>query len=247
MSNHLKNGLLRFLRLSAGAVFVACVASPLANAQFPAAGRRFGQQIDVPAQQKAALDALSPQARAIMDKLTGVVRLSVDDYLYHVGDVPDGAAVSLDDSSWTKGQAGGAPPQGASWIRYWVVVPKNVNGYDLTGATIGFRPMTRGAQAIYVNGALLERLPDDQRPTILFASAKPGDKALIAMKMAPANGNAAAAAGRGGRGGMRGLPLTVEIPATRLDPQITCTTSFSAAAPDSVRLLPLRPPTSRRA
>ena len=182
-----------------------------------------------------------PRRRPYADKLTGVVRLRWTTYLlYHVGDVPNAASVTLDDSSWTKAQAGGAPPQGASWIRYWVVVPKSVNGYDLTGATIGFRPMGRGTQEIYVNGELLVRLPDDQRPTILFTSAKPGDKALIAMKMAPPNGNAAAAAGRGGRGGTRGLPLTVEIPATRLDPQIlhdeflTAALLIPSASPASV-------------
>jgi alpha-mannosidase len=240
MSNRLKDGILRFFRLSVGTVLVAWAATPLANAQFPSTGRRFGQQIDVPAQEKVALDALSPQAQMIMQKLTGVVGFSVDDYLYHVGDLRDAAAVSLDDSSWMKGKAGAALPEGVSWIRYWVVVPKNVNGYDLTGATIGFRPMTRGSQAIYVNGELLERLPDDQRPTILFASAKPGDKALIAVKMAPSNGRGApTAAGRGGRGGMRGMPLTVAIAPNRPDPQVlhdeflTAALLIPSAAPGS--------------
>ncbi|HVC90750.1 MAG TPA: glycoside hydrolase family 38 C-terminal domain-containing protein [Acidobacteriaceae bacterium] len=218
-SKQWKDGILRYFRHGVAAVFVAWVASPLTFAQFPIAGRRFGSQVDIPAQEKAALDGLSPWAQAVMQKLVDIGELTVNDFIYQSGDVPDGAAVNLNDSSWSRGQAPMRLPEDVSWIRTWVQVPKYVDGYDLTGAKIGFRPLMRGVQEIYVNGQPVVRLPDDMRPTILFDSAKPGEKALVAMKM--------------GRStmprGMRGLQLTIEVAPNRPDPEVLHTEFLTAA------------------
>jgi alpha-mannosidase len=219
ISKQLNDCILRFFRFSATAVFVFCVAGSMATAQFPTTGRHFGSQIDIPAQEKAALGALSPQAQAVMQKLTDLGRFTVADFSYHVGDVPDGAAVDLNDSSWSKGQAPLRLPEDVVWVRAWVQVPKSLNGYDLTGAKIGFRPTMRGVQDVYVNGQLLVRLPDDMRPTILFDSAKPGEKALVAMKMGPSKTPK----------GMRGLPLTIEVAPGRPDPEVLQTEFLTAA------------------
>lgn len=220
ISQQLKdNGVVRFFRLSAAAALAVCAASSLAIAQFPTTGRRFGSQIDIPVQEKAALDALSPQAQAVMLKLTNIGRFRVDDFLYQVGDIPDGAAVDLNDSSWSKGQAPMRLPQDVSWVRIWVQVPKNVGGYDLTGAKIGFRPFMRGVEEIDVNGQPVVRLPDDMRPTILFNSAKPGEKALVAMKMGQSTMPKR----------MRGLQLTIEIAPNRPDPEVLHTEFLTAA------------------
>jgi alpha-mannosidase len=217
VSKQLKDRILGLFRLSVMAIF--CVASSTAIAQFPTTGRRFGSQIDIPAQEKAALDALSPQAQAVMQKLIDIGRFTVSDFSFHEGDVPDGAAVDLNDSSWSKGQPQQRLPEDVTWVRVWVQVPKNIGGYDLTGARIGFRPAMRGVEEVYVNGQVVVRLPEDMRPTILFDSAKPGEKALVAMKMSQSTMPR----------GMRGLQLTIEVAPGRPDPEVLHTEFLTAA------------------
>ena len=95
VSKLLRDGILRFFRPRATAVLVVWVASSLAFAQFPTTGRRFGSQIDIPVQENAALGALSPEAQAVMQKLTDIEKFSVNDFIYRVGDAPDGASVDL--------------------------------------------------------------------------------------------------------------------------------------------------------
>jgi alpha-mannosidase len=231
ISQQLKDeGLRRFFRLGATAVFVVCIVSSLAIAQFPTAGRRFGSQVDFTAQTQAAMDALSPQAQAVMRRLTEIGSMTVSDFSYHVGDVADGAAVDLNDSSWSKGQAPMKLPVDVVWIRTWVQVPKSLDGYDLTGARIGLMAGMRGVQETYVNGQPVVRLPEDMRPMILFHSAKPGEKTLVAIKM--------------GRSKMpkriRGLRLTIKVAPGRPDPEVLHTEFLAAAlmvpsvGPDSV-------------
>ncbi len=214
-----KNEIPRFLRLGATTVLIALIGTSVASAQFPSTGRHFGSQIDIPAQEKAALDALSPQARTVMQKLTEFGRFTVSDFLYQTGDVPDGAAVGLNDSSWEKGQGPMTLPEDATWVRIWVQVPKNVNGYDLTGAKIGFRPFMRDAQDIYVNGQPIVRIPGEIRPTILFDSAQPGEKALVAMKLGQSKMPKR----------MRGLSLTIEVAPGRPDPEVLYKEFMTAA------------------
>jgi alpha-mannosidase len=219
ISTQLMDGILRFFLRNASAVFVVCVASFPAMAQFPTTGRRFGSQIDVPAQEKAALDALSPQAQAVMRKLSAIGRFAVNDFSYHVGHQPEGAAVDLNDASWLKAQAPMRLPEDVTWVRVWVQIPKNLDGYDLTGARIGFRPAIRGVEEVFVNGKPVVRLPDDMRPTNLFDSAKPGEKALVAMKM----GQSATSIG------IRGLQMSIEVAPGRPDPEVLHSEFVTAA------------------
>ena len=99
----------------------------------------------------------------------------------------------LDDSSW---QLVHAPtgrksylkaPKDAVWYRRTIEVPKTLNGYDISGARIWFQ---FGADAngpvpeiIYFNGRRVA-LGDDLEPIIMFEPAKPGDKILVAVKLA---------------------------------------------------------------
>lgn len=219
ISKQLKHGTLPFFRLSATAAFVVCVAGPLAIAQFPTTGRHFGSQIDIPAQEKAALDALSPEAQAVMQKLIDIEKFSVTDFIYHVGDVPDGTAVDLNDASWSKGQAPLELPDDIVWVRVWVKVPKSLDGYDLTGARVGLRPGIRGVDEVYINGQPVVRLPDDMRPAILFDSAKPGERALVTMKMGRSTTPKE----------MHGLQSTIEVAPGRPDPEVLRSEFMTAA------------------
>ncbi len=77
-------------------------------------------------------------------------------------------------------------PNEAAWYRQWIEVPKNLHGYDLTGARIWFQfkayangPMP---EIIYFNGRRVA-LGDDLEPIVLFDDAKPGDRVLVAVKL----------------------------------------------------------------
>jgi alpha-mannosidase len=77
-------------------------------------------------------------------------------------------------------------PEQALWFREWVEVPKNLDGYDLTGVRIWFRfeAWVNGPlpQIIYFNGRRVA-MGDDLEPIVLFDRARPGDRVLIAVKL----------------------------------------------------------------
>ncbi|HEX3940734.1 MAG TPA: glycoside hydrolase family 38 C-terminal domain-containing protein [Acidobacteriaceae bacterium] len=231
---------MRFSRLGTVALAV-CVAGSAALAQRPA-GRPFGNQVDSVAQTAAALNALSPQAQAVMQRLSEFGTWTVTDFKYHEGDVPNAAAVDLDDSSWqTGGPSTTLPPGSVVWIRYSVVVPKLLNGYDLTAAKItlgggfggGFGG--RGMQgAMYINGQPVARpaAGAPPEPTVVFESAKPGDKVLIATRVGggPVRPGGGGGGGRGGRGfGGRALRMEITIAPGRPDPELLHTEFLTAA------------------
>ncbi|HZY64225.1 MAG TPA: alpha-mannosidase, partial [Edaphobacter sp.] len=131
---------------------------------------------------------LSPQSHKVIERLGTFNNLPAEEWHFHVGDLAHGEAVDLDDSSWPLVKARSQAPNEAVWYRHLVVVPKSLNGYDLTGARIWFKFNAHGngpmPQIIYFNGRRVA-LGDDLEPIVLFDKAKPGDKILIAVKLLP--------------------------------------------------------------
>src|SRR6202046_4426799 len=118
--------------------------------------------------------------------LQRLTTLPADEWRFHAGDVPHAESVGLDDSSWQVMRANTQGPSDAVWYRRAVEVPKNLNGYDLSGAKIWFQfqayangPMP---EIIYYNGRRVA-MGDDLEPIVLFEDAKPGDKVLVAVKL----------------------------------------------------------------
>ncbi len=101
-----------------------------------AQAQRIGVTYDAIAQTDAALKSLSPAAQTVMERLLQLGSLPVNDLRYHVGDVPNGEAVNLDDSAWQTIRLPFSASAGPVWLRKWIEVPKTVDGYDPTGATI---------------------------------------------------------------------------------------------------------------
>ncbi len=133
------------------------------------------------------LSARSPAARATVEKLASLNSMPAADWKFHVGDVAHGEDPTLDDSSWqtVTAPSRGGPLEGV-WYRRWIEVPKTLNGYDLSGARIWFQfaasangPMP---EIIYFNGRRVA-LGDDLEPIVLFDHAKPGERALVAVKL----------------------------------------------------------------
>src|ERR1700690_1007765 len=122
----------------------------------------------------------------VTSQLTSLTHLPAEEWRFHVGDIPHGESVSLDDSTWQAVKGNSEAPMDAVWYRRWIEVPKNLNGYDLTGTKIWFHfqidangPMP---EIIYFNGRRVA-LGEDLEPIVLFDPAKPGDKVLVAIKI----------------------------------------------------------------
>ncbi len=129
---------------------------------------------------------LPSNSQKVIERLGTLDNLPADEWRSHVGDLAHGEDPSLDDSSWPIVKPRSHAPNDAVWFRRLVEVPKNLNGYDLTGARIWFqfRATANGPmpQIIYFNGRRVA-LGDDLEPIVLFDQAKPGDKVLIAVKL----------------------------------------------------------------
>ena len=144
-------------------------------------------QDDPVAEQSArALKSLSPPSQQVIAKLSQLNRLPAADWRFHVGDVPHGEAVDLDDSSWPIAKPDVDASNQAVWYRRLVEVPKTLHGYDLTGSRIWFRFLASAngpiPQIIYFNGRRVA-LGDDLEPIVLLDQVTPGEKVLVAVKL----------------------------------------------------------------
>jgi alpha-mannosidase len=129
---------------------------------------------------------LPDSERSVVARMENLAHLPPGTWRYHTGDLPHAEDPSLDDSSWPVAKPETTYPEQALWFRQWVEVPKNLDGYDLTGTRIWFRfeAWVNGPlpQIIYFNGRRVA-MGDDLEPIVLFDRAKPGDRVLIAVKL----------------------------------------------------------------
>jgi len=132
------------------------------------------------------MDALSPAARATVERLGTLNELKADDWRYHAGDLPHGESTSLDDSSWQTVQPKSEAPKEAVWYRRVIEVPKTFHGYDPTGMRILFRFQASSngdvPEIVYLNGRRVA-LGSELEPVVLTDSAKPGERMLVAVKL----------------------------------------------------------------
>jgi len=138
-------------------------------------------------QQSLDIEKRLPESeRATIARLENLSHLPVGTWRYHAGDLPHAEDPSLDDSSWPVAKVDSTYPKETLWFRQWVEVPKNLDGYDLTGTRIWFRfqAWVNGPlpQIIYFNGRRVA-MGDDLEPIVLFDRARPGDRVLIAVKL----------------------------------------------------------------
>ena len=170
-----------------------------------------------------AMALLSPDGRTVADRLTSLGQLPQGSWKMHAGDVAHGEDTNLDDSSWPTIKLREKAPNEAVWFRQTVQVPESLNGYDLTGARIWFEIDVNGngpmPEIIYFNGRRVA-LGEDLEPIILFDQAKPGDKVLVAVKLAQTAANKTFTAAR----------LKIDFSATRPNPDDLRSEFISAAA-----------------
>ncbi len=129
---------------------------------------------------------LPDSERSVIARLESLGHLPPGVWHYHVGDMAHAEDPNIDDSSWPVAKPDSTFPEQALWFRMWVEVPKNLNGYDLTGTRIWFRfeAWVNGQlpQIVYFNGRRVAA-GDDLEPIVLFDRARPGDRMLIAVKL----------------------------------------------------------------
>ena len=196
---------------------VALVAITLCTCEATLA-QRIGVTYSADAQTDAALKSLSPAAQGVMERLSKIGSLPIDDLRYYEGDLPNGASVNLDDSSWKTIKMPFTASADAIWLRRWIEVPKTFDGYSPAGAKIWLQARSRGGVTIYTNGQRVAR-GEDMEPIVLFDSAKPGDKLLLAVRF-----EKTAAPKK-----LRSMELHVDFAVNRPNPKVLYTEFLSAA------------------
>jgi alpha-mannosidase len=138
------------------------------------------------AQSDEIIKPLSPDSQTILARLDQLNHLPEGKWKFHPGDVAHGESISLNDSDWESVSKNSKAPAQAVWYRQWIVIPKQLYGYDLTGARISFQfsASTNGPveKIIYANGRRIAA-GDHLEPIILLDQVKPGDKLLVAVKL----------------------------------------------------------------
>src|ERR1017187_3233317 len=138
-------------------------------------------------QQMADLKKSMPeQGQTVVSRLAELNRLPPGQWRVHNGDMAHGEGVDLEDSSWPVAKTTESYSTEAVWFRQWIEVPKMLHGYDLSGTRIWFQ-FDGGASGtrptiIYFDGRRVA-LGESLEPILLFDSAKPGDRVLVAVKL----------------------------------------------------------------
>lgn len=129
-----------------------------------------------------AVKSLSAESQQVLERLGKLNNIPVEEWRYHTGDVPDGQSPTLDDSSWTATKAPlRTQTTDVMWFRDTIEVPNA--GYDLTGAHAWLQFRGGDGQTIYLNGKRVA-MGEDLEPITLFDNAKPGEKVVVAIRLA---------------------------------------------------------------
>ena len=131
---------------------------------------------------------LSSQSQNVIQRLSTLDALPAEGWKLHVGNLAHGEALDLDDSIWPVVSRRTETGKETVWFRRMITVPATLNGYDLTGTRIwfSFRADANGPtpEIFYFDGRRVA-MGDDLEPIVLFDHAKPGDSALVAVKLLP--------------------------------------------------------------
>jgi alpha-mannosidase len=184
----------------------------------PTGAQRIGVTYSSEAQTEAARKNLSPAAQAVMERLSNLGTLSIGDVRYHAGELPNGGAVNLDDSSWATIQMPYTASADPVWLRRWIEVPKTIHGYDPTGSKMWLSEPTRGGLTVYCDGVRVAR-GEDMEPFVLLNSAKPGDRVLLAIHLEKTEAPKK----------LRHMELHINFASSRPNPEVLYTEFLSAA------------------
>ena len=139
------------------------------------------------AQQLAARSLPTP-AQQTIERLSELNRIPAGPWRVHPGDLPHGESLNLNDSTWPVAKANSEYSDDAIWFRQWIEIPKDLHGYDLTGAQVWFQfqAHTTGRESVteivYFNGRRVA-LGENLEKLELVDQAKAGERILVAVKL----------------------------------------------------------------
>jgi alpha-mannosidase len=127
---------------------------------------------------------IAPEHKQATDRLVAVSTIEVADCKQHADDLLNPQDPALNEADWTPIKRGDHWDTPARWIRCDVVIPEKVGGLSVQGMKVEFDGDAGEADTnlqAYVNGQLVETGGEEVPPTLLTASAKPGEKFVIAL------------------------------------------------------------------
>lgn len=164
--------------------------------------------------------------KATLDRLQSLSSQAEAEWRFHT-DIPHPEDPGLSDADWgsltvkNRAQPGGINGDAEHWtgtrvFRRWVQIPERINGYPTQGTRVlidlRFGSPSGLMITIFSNGGILYRGSDDDiLPVLLTSNAQPGQRFLIAARVA---------AGDGVQCEFFHSELTIDAPHTRPDPAL---------------------------
>ncbi|HEY1467585.1 MAG TPA: glycoside hydrolase family 38 C-terminal domain-containing protein [Candidatus Acidoferrum sp.] len=154
-----------------------------------------------------------PQS-AVLDRLQSLSVLPLPDWRFHE-DIAHPEDPSLNDAAWPNVKVHEPWKTGSRVLRRWIEIPEKINGYAVQGSRVLLDLSIGSADSlsisVYSNASLVERGDEDtEQPILLTASAQPGQKFLIAVRVDAGNVETQISRSQ----------LRIEAPASRPDPAI---------------------------
>jgi alpha-mannosidase len=129
---------------------------------------------------------VSPEHKAVIDRLQSIAQIPAPEWRIHAGDIPDGQSARVDDSAWQVVKTGYVWTSGTIWLRAAVQIPAASPGYDYTGASLRLTFATQSDMDIpaivYLNGSRVA-MGVELEPIELSNDVRPGQKILLAVKV----------------------------------------------------------------
>lgn len=150
-----------------------------------------------------------------LDRLRSITEIPVADWRGHTADFPHPEDVNVVGSDWAPVKINEPWNNAAYWLRKTIEVPRQVNGYDLTGARLQLDFWIASNESVnitvFTNGSMVSRTDEDtQLPITLTENAQPGQKFVVAVRVL----------GAGDRTRIYRSRLLVTPPSSRPDPRL---------------------------
>ena len=140
--------------------------------------------------QQSTIEAQNPYKPAL-DRLQSLTVLPITEWRWHA-DVPHPESASIQDSDWSTVKSGDEWSDGPRVLRRLIEIPPNLNGYKAQGGRV-LLDLHVSSDAgeivtIFSNGSVVFRGDEDmQQPIALTENAQPGQKFLVAVRVASQN------------------------------------------------------------
>lgn len=108
---------------------------------------------------------------------------SVENWRWHLGELPGAEAPDFDDSQWEPVALGFKwwPHDSSGWFRTRITVPETINGIPVKGGTIRMKAGVDNGARAYVSGVFKQEFEWSKGDFILTEQARPGEVITVAL------------------------------------------------------------------